>query len=372
MDEIILNKMKLISHSLLLLFILTFSACKQNTKQEQPEQKLTLTDSLQQLISIDTAVKRSISTPLNLSGQITFVQDKVVEVFPLFGGNVTEVHAELGDYVQKGSLLATIRSSEIADFQQQEIEAKTNLEVAQKNVDVATDMASSGLSSQKELLIAQKELDNAKAHLRKIKEIISIYHISDNSLYSLKSPVSGFVVQKNINREMQLRSDNSAEVFTISGLDEVWVIANVYESDISKIKLNNPAQIKVSAFPDETWNTQIEKIYNVLDPESKTMTIRMKLVNPDYKLKPGMFAQVQTTNAQLETQQEICINKNAIIFDNNKQYVVVITGSNEFEIKEITTKTISGNYAVISAGLAENERIVNKNALLIYNTISAN
>ena len=170
---------------------------------------------------------------------------------------------------------------------------------------------------------------------------------------------------------MQLRSDNDTEVFTISGLDEVWIIANVYESDISKIKLNSPAKIFVSAYPNEFWDTRIEKIYNVLDPESKTMTIRMKLANPDYKLKPGMFAQVQTVNAQLETQQEICINKNAIIFDNDKQHVVVIKPDDEFEVKEITVKTISGDYAAI-IGLAENDRIVNKNALLIYNAVSAN
>ena len=364
--------MKYIPHSLLLLFVFASLSCKQNTRPEQPEHGLILTDSLRQLISIDTAAMRSISTPLNLSGQITFVQDKVVEVFPLFGGNVVEVHADLGDYVQKGALLATIRSSEVADFQQQEVEAMTSLEVAQKNVDVATDMASSGLSSQKEVLIAQKELDNAKAHLKKIREIISIYNISDNSLYSLKSPVSGFVVKKNINREMQFRSDNNTEIFTISGLDEVWVIANVYESDISKIKLNNPAQVKVSAYPDELWSARIEKIYNVLDPESKTMTIQLKLANPDYRLKPGMFTQVQTVNAQLEARQEICISKSAVIFDNNKQYVVAIKADNEFEVKEITTKTVSGNYAVVSTGLAEGEQIVNKNALLIYNAVSAN
>ena len=364
--------MKYITHSLLLLFVLSLFSCKQNSNPEKVEHKLVLTDSLQQLISIDTAVMRSISTPLNLSGQITFVQDKVVEVFPLFGGNVTEVHAELGDYVKKGTLLATLRSSEIADFQQQEIEAKTNLEVAQKEFDVAKDMESSGLSSEREVLVAQKELDNAKAQLKKIKEIISIYNISDNSLYSLKSPVSGFVVQKNINREMQIRSDNDTEVFTISGLDEVWVIANVYESDINKVKLGNPVQIKVSAYPDEVWNTNIEKIYNVLDPESMTMTIRMKLANLDYKLKPGMFAQIQTVNNQLEAKQEICISKNAIIFDNNSQYVVALNPDNEFYVKEITVKTISGNYAAISVGLSENERVVNKNALLIYNAVSAN
>lgn len=356
---------------ILLLATVVFS-CKQKTQEDTGIHKTMLTDSLKKLISIDTVIMKSISTPIHLSGQITFAQDKVVEVFPLFGGNVTEVYVELGDYVQKGALLATIRSSEVADYQQQEIEVKANLEIAQKNLEVALDMSESGLSSQKEVLVAQKELDNAKAQFTKIKEILSIYNISDNSTYSLKSPVSGFVVQKNINREMQLRSDNNTDVFTISGLDEVWVTANVYESDIAKIQLNNPAQVKVTALPNKIWNTTIEKIYNILDPESKTMTIRMKLANPEFNLKPGMFAQVQTVNTQLKTPKELCIDKNAIVFDNNRSYIVAIMPDNEFEIREISIKTISGNDAAILSGLRENEQIVNKNALLIYNAILAN
>lgn len=250
MVKIILKQMKyIVSNSLLLVFTILLFSCKQNVKSEKIEQQLILTDSLQNLISVDTAIMRYITTPLNLSGQVAFVEDKMVEIFPLFGGNVVEIYAELGSYVKKGSPLATIRSSEVADFQQQEIEAQANLEIAEKDLDVANDMAKSGLSSRKEILFAQKKLDNARAQLKKIKEIISIYNISGNSLYSLKSPVSGFVVKKNITREMQLRSDNNHNVFTISGLDEVWIIANVYESDISKIKLNNPAQVKISAFP---------------------------------------------------------------------------------------------------------------------------
>lgn len=356
----------------ILLSIVTLVSCKGKVQEEAVANTITLTDNWRELISIDTVATREITTTLQLSGQVTFAQDKVVEVFPLFGGNVTEVYVELGDYVEKGALLATIRSSEVADYQQQEIEVKANLEVAQKNLDIAVDMSKSGLSSQKEILVAQKELDNAHAQFRKIKEILSIYNISDNSTYSLKSPVSGFVVQKNINREMQLRSDNNTDVFTISGLDEVWVTANVYESDIAKVQLNNPAKVKVTALPDEVWNTRIEKVYNILDPESKTMTVRMKLANPEYKLKPGMFAQVQTVDSQLKAQRKLSIEKNAIVFDNDRNYVVVINPDNAFEVREIVINTVSDHYAAISSGLSENERIVNKNALLIYNAVLAN
>lgn len=365
-------KYRISSYLLIAFALILFSCNKNNISEEKIETEIILNDSILEFISIDTAIIRSISTPIKLSGEVSFIKDKIVEVFSLFGGNVVEVHAELGDYVKKGSPLATIRSSEIADFQQEEIEAKTNLEIANKNFEIIKGMANSGLSSEKDLLFAQKELDNAKAKLRKIKEIISIYNIYDNSLYSLKSPISGFVVEKNITREMQLRSDNNLELFTISDLDEVWIIANVYESDISKIGLNNPAIITISAFPNMVFESKIEKIYNILNSESKTMTIRIKLPNPNYKLKPGMFAQVETINNELKSQKEVSIDKNALIFDNDKQYVVKIRTDNKFEIQEVKIKTTTSKYAAISSGLEENDKIINKNAILIFNAISDN
>ena len=85
-----------------------------------------------------------------------------------------------------------------------------------------------------------------------------------------------------------------------------------------------------------------------------------------------MFAQVQTTNSQLKAEREVSINKNALIFNNNNQYVVIIKPDNTFEVKEIKVKTITGDYAAIMSGLNENDRVVNENALLIFNAITAN
>ena len=88
-------------------------------------------------------------------------------------------------------------------------------------------MFASGMASERDVLQARQELGNAEAEEKRITEIFSIYHLAGKSLYIVKAPVSGFIVEKNINKEMQIRSDQNDEMFVISGLENVWVMADV-------------------------------------------------------------------------------------------------------------------------------------------------
>lgn len=351
------------------LCLLNLNSCKeQNVNTEQTQLKLT--DDIINLITIDTVRLIDAVNVLNLNGKVTFESENIVEIFPMFGGNVTEVHAELGDYVKKGDILAVIRSSEVADFQKEEREAQSNFLVAQRNFEAKRDMNKAGLMSDIELQEAVAELNNAKAQLDRIKEVFSIYNIRNNSEYAIKAPISGFIVGKNITREMQLRDDRDLEIFTISKLDDIWVLASVYERDIGRIKQNNRAEIFVPAYPDMKFETTVDKIYNVLDPESNTLTIRMKLRNDKYLLKPGMFAKVHIFCDDATREKFLSINEMALIFDKNKYFVVVVDGDN-FAIREVEPLNTGTTYISIKKGLRIGERVVTKNALLIYNALQA-
>ena len=151
------------------------------------------------------------------------------------------------------------------------------------------DMFDSGLASDKDVLQARQELINAEAEEDRIKEIFSINNFSGRSFYEVKSPVSGFIVEKRVSRNMQLRPDQGEEIFTVSGLEHVWVMADVYESDISKVAEGASVHITTLAYPGKVFSGNIDKVYHMLNTESKTMNVRVKLCNEDYLLKPGMF-----------------------------------------------------------------------------------
>ncbi|WP_455584942.1 efflux RND transporter periplasmic adaptor subunit [Bacteroides sp.] len=347
------------------------SACAGPTENSKEiSQELFLTDSLKSVVSVDTVHLYDVTDELTLNGRVTFNQEQVARVFPIFGGTVTDVYAEIGDHVRKGDVLATIRSGEVADFEKQKKEAEQQLIIARRNLQSVQDMFTSGMASERDVLQARQELNNAEAEEKRITEIFSIYHLAGQSLYQVKAPVSGFIVEKNINKEMQIRSDQNDEMFILSGLENVWVMADVYESDISKVHENAPVRITTLAYPDRTFTGKIDKVYNMLNDESKTMNVRVKLTNEDYLLKPGMFTNVYVQN-RVSGKQLPRIDSHALVFENGKNYVVTVDTGNKLSIKEVEVYRQLSKDCYLSSGVSEGERILNKNVLLVYNALNA-
>ena len=271
-------------------------------------------------------------------------------------------------YVGKGDVLAVIRSGEIADIDKQRKEAEHQLAIANRNLEATQDMARSGMASDRDFLQAQQEQANAEAETKRIQEMYSIYNITDPSTYVVKAPVSGFIIDKNINRDMQIRSDQGEEMFTISGLDDVWVMADVYEGDISKVKEGATVRITTLAYKDMEFTGTIDKVYHMLDRESKTMSVRVKLRNEKYMLKPGMFTNVYVQSA-VKGESMPCVNAHAVIFEDGKEYVVYVSKEGYLQMREISVYKQTEKFCYLRSGLKDGDRIVDRNALLVYNEL---
>ncbi|MBY0425811.1 MAG: efflux RND transporter periplasmic adaptor subunit, partial [Cytophagales bacterium] len=224
-------------------------------------------------------------------------------------------------------------------------------------------------SSEKELITAKNELQKAESEFERIQKILKIYgEGNQNSIYAVKAPIAGFIVEKNITENTQFRADNSGNIFTISNLDNLWAIANVYESNIANIKLGQDAIVTTMAYPNKHYEGKVDKIFNVLDAETRVEKIKIKMNNYDNILKPEMFAYVMVRYP--EGIKMIQIPSQAIIFSNNKNYVVVYKGPCEVETREVTVyKNIKG-YSFIASGLAEGEMVISNSQLIIFNTLN--
>lgn len=347
------------------------NACGGQTEAPQETtRELFLTDSLQNVVSVDTVHIHEVADELTLNGRVTFNQEQVARVFPIFGGTVTEVSAEIGDHVRKGDILAVIRSGEVADYEKQKKEAEQQLIIARRNLQSVQDMFASGMASERDVLQARQELSNAEAEEKRITEIFSIYHLAGKSLYIVKAPVSGFIIEKNINKEMQIRSDQNDEMFVISGLENVWVMADVYESNISKVHENAPVRITTLAYPGKEFTGKIDKVYNMLNDESKTMNVRVKLTNENYLLKPGMFTNVSVISRSSDKQLPR-IDSHALVFENGKNFVVTVDADGKLAVKEVEVYRQLSKECYLSSGVQEGDRILNKNVLLVYNALNA-
>jgi cobalt-zinc-cadmium efflux system membrane fusion protein len=342
-------------------------ACKQKDNAVT-DTKFKLTETLSKEKELAEVSIQTVQSELTLTGKISFNEDKVARVFPLAGGFVRDLYVELGDHVKKGQVMAIIRSPEIAEFAKEGTEAESQVRVAEKNAQVATELYKSGNISEVELINSQKELENAKGELARIQAVLDMYSAGTGSVYPIKSPVSGVIVQKNIALNMELRTEDISPVFIVGDLDYVWVMANIYESDITKIKEGYEAEVTTISYPDKIFRGKIDKIFSLIDPESKVVKARVTLKNENFELKPEMFANVKVSYQ--EPVKKLTIPSEALIFDKSRYFVMVYKGDDDIETREVTVYKDTGKLIYIDSGLKEGEKVMTKFQLLVYDALN--
>jgi len=332
------------------------------------ETKFTLTETLSNQKELAEVTTQTVESELTLTGKISFNEDKVARVFPLAGGFVRDLNVELGDYVNKGQTMAIIRSPEIAGFTREGVAAESQVRLAEKNAQVAAELYKSGNISEVELINAQRELENAKGELARIQAVLDMYGAGTGSTYPIKSPVSGVIVQKNIALNMELRTEDISPAFIVGNLDEVWVMANIYESDITKIKEGYDAEVTTISYPDKIFRGKIDKIFSLMDAESKVVKARITLKNENYELKPEMFANVKVTYK--EPVKKMTIPSHALIFDKSRYFVMVYKADDDIETREVSVYKDTGNLIYVESGLKEGEKVMTKFNLLVYDALN--
>ncbi len=353
--------------TLLLLLVVLLSACKQEV-DKAVETKFKLTETLSKGKELAEVTLKTVESELLLTGKITFNEDKVARVFPLAGGFVRDLNVELGDHIKKGEIMAIIRSPEIAGFAREGSAALSQVHVAEKNAQVAEELYKSGNISEVELINAQKDLDNAKGELQRIQAVLDMYSAGSGAVYPIKSPVSGIVVQKNIALNMELRTEDISPVFIVGDLDDVWVMANIYESDITKIKEGYDTEITTISYPDKVFRGKIDKIFSLMDAESKVVKARVTLQNPNFELKPEMFANVKVSYN--EHVKKLTVPATALIFDKSRYFVMVYITDDNIETREVVVYKHTENVIYVDSGLKEGEKVMTKFQLLVYDALN--
>jgi cobalt-zinc-cadmium efflux system membrane fusion protein len=372
-----MQQKKLLSGLSIFLSVIFIYSCGTRVSSDHTNDgRFCIPDSLLKNVTFDTLHSGSVKSELPLSGRITFNEDKVLRIFPLVSGQVTEVKVTLGDYIEKGKVLAIIESSDMANYFNEYRSSQSEVAIARKNLEVTTNMRNSGVSSEKDYLIAQNEYEKALAEFKKIKEVLKIFGSSfdakdsTGSGYVIKSPISGFVVDKNVTVGMDLRPDASTNLFTISDLKELWATANVYETDVSKIKPGSDAEIVTLSFPDKKFYGKVERISNILDPETKSMSVKIRLDNRDFKLKPGMFARISISLP--EDKKMLIVKSSAIIYDGDKSYVLKYSDKCNVSIEKIDVfKSLNNLNYFESDSLRDGDLLILRNGIYIFTALKS-
>jgi cobalt-zinc-cadmium efflux system membrane fusion protein len=350
-----------------LLVLVALAGCTSESEEGIPS-GFALSETMLREMKTHTVAETEVETELSLTGRITFNEDRVSRVFPLTGGFVQELRVELGDYVTKGSILAIVRSPDIAGFTREEVTAAGQKAAAEKRYAVSEQLFASGLISELELLDAKRDMDAAIGEFRRIQDVVDMYGVSKGAFYPIKSPVSGYIIKKDIALNMEIRTEDISPAFVVGSLDEVWVLADVYESDIARVPVGSLVEITTLAYPDSVFRGRIDKVFNLLDPASKTMKARIVLDNKSLLLKPEMFATIRVVLPQ--GRQMLSIPADAVIFDKDVHFVMVLGPNDAVETRTIEIDSENSKTVYVRSGLKAGDRVIVKNQLLMYDALN--
>ena len=348
--------------------MLLCSSCSEKAVAKEERKTYELSDSLLQVVKVTDVIMGPQIDAITLTGKVAFNDDNVAKLYPLVSGNVSGIKIMLGDFVSAGQALAIVKSSEMAGYGNDLIGAETNLRIAQINLAKTKDMYKSGLASMPDSLNAAMTFEQAKASLVRTNQVLKINGGSKKGDYVVKSPISGFVVEKNVNNAMTIRADNGNAMFTISDLKNVWIWANVYESNIDRIHIGDNVTVETISYPGKILNGKIDKMMNVLDPTNKVMKVRIVLPNEGYLLKPEMFTTITVSN---KLQKEaLTIPSGALIFDHSQYFVIVFKSKQEMIITPVQLiNSVSGN-TYVASGIKPGDRVITNQTLQIYNQLN--
>ena len=310
--------------------------------------------------------ERDVAGELMLSGSIVADERHMSRVVVPISGRVQGMNVETGDEVSRGQRLCIIRSTEAAGHQHELLAAESELRVAERELSARESLLTDGMTSEREVAEARERVRVAEAALRQQQSVGSINGFDSQASSVLSSPVSGTVLSRQVTSGQFVSAGE--EAFVIADMSRVWVVADVYESDISRIHEGAAASVETMAWPGETFTGRIDKVYGALDAESKTMKVRIELANSDRHLRPGMFATVRVREAEGSRRRLPCVPPQAVIFENGHRYVV-LADSQTYRRQEVEVAIETDTLLYIAGGLCPGSRVVSSQALLLFSQL---
>lgn len=301
-----------------------------------------------QLIGMKTAVamREPLAASIRTVGFVTASEKGLVSVNARFSGWIESLGAgDIGQLVEKGDVLATLYSPEAIGAQQQFLAAARWAEG--KPVGPGTPVGTQyeyGRDNRQRLVLlgfAPQDIDAIAAAG------------APSQTVNLRAPVRGYIARKSALRGVYVQP--GTELFQIADLSTVWLIADVYESEIGRVKVGQKAVLELPAYPGERFAGKVTFIYPALAAGSRTLQARIEFRNPGLKLRPGMYGDV---TLDLGDSNAIVVPAEALVDTGEIQYVFVSKGGGRFEPRRVRAGWSGGGRVAVLEGLQEGERVV--------------
>ncbi len=302
----------------------------------------------------------------------------LAEITTLVRGRVVDVYADLGQQVEANALLAILYSSNLGLAQSAYLKSQAKLHVAEQAYARAKFLLQEQVIGEAEAQRRHAELLSMQAEAHEARDHLKLLGMSDSEFRRLDksrdirshvpivAPFAGRIIGRNLTRGEVV--ETTEKLFVLADLSEVWVRANIPEKDIPFVHAIHAAgglqaEVRVNAYPRETFKGTITYVGDILDPATRTMQVRLELPNPEGRLKPEMFATIRLFS---ESQPDrLAVPESALQRDQNRTFVFVQRTATEYEVREVQVGESNGTHSTILGGLTEGEPVVTHGAFIL-------
>jgi membrane fusion protein, heavy metal efflux system len=325
-------------------------------------------------IEVEAVAEQDLDNALVTSGRITFEDVKVTHMYSPVTGRVGRIDVQLGTRVKKGQSLAVIQSADIGQASSDVAKADADLIQAEHDMLRERALLEKHATSHKDYEASEDAYKQAKAEKQRAAQKAFLLRTgtidSVTQGYTLVAPLDGEVLMRNLSLGAEVQGQYGGggtvqELFTIGELDEVWLLADVYEVDVARVHVGARAVVRVVAYPDRTFDGKVDWVAGMLDPGSRTAKVRCTFANQDRLLKQDMYA---TVSISVEARKILALPASAALHLGDQTVVFIdrgtaADGKRRFERLPVAVDdTGGGKWLPIVHGLDAGDRVVTHGA----------
>ncbi len=325
-------------------------------------------------IEVKQVALENAAVPLSATAVLEINLDRSAKISPRVTGKAVRIIAAQGDRVKVGQVLVYLDSVELDQTWADYLKAQGKVELARKNFQREETLFEKKISPEKDVLKAKQELGEAEADLSLAMERFRLLGVNvaqfesskdsgNHPLIPVTTPVGGVVLEKSVTQGEVVNSEKA--LFTVADLSTLWVVIDIYEKDMSRLRPGIGVQVSVTAFPDKTFRGKLSYISDVVDERTRTEKARVTIDNSSGLLKPGMFATVLIEATSGGTERIIAVPEEAVLIDGMKRYVFIQTAPEKFQRRDIEIGRTVDKKMEVTSGLKESDPLVVKGAFIL-------
>lgn len=327
--------------------------------------KVRLAPSVVRAAGVKTAPATLASLPatVDLTGEIAANPDKTARLSARVAGRIVEVRFKEGDRVKSGQVVALLESPELARARATSTAAVARAKSTRLNADRLKSLEAKALASGQEVAAAEAEASALEAEVAAARQTLAAFGpgideaAGDRARLTIRTPLSGFVLSRD---GVQGQSVDAEHVVAVVGdLERAYFLARLFEKDLARVRIGAKAEVRLNAYPGETFEGDVETVGKQLDPVARTVTARILVRNHRDLLKVGLFGTARVvTGPGTSPTKRVVVPLAAVTDITGKSAVFVLQSDGDFELHPVTVGGSAAGRIEILSGLRAGEQVV--------------